>query len=311
MQLVLLPESLSITISKIFAQTRLKATMLDLDQLCTLLHNGEEKSICEKWLHRNEEEKLHTLHYEKRHLEWLGGRICAKAASLRYLLGSHSDQSKQAAIHAPLLQIMPSASGRPFLDGKALPQDLSMPHISISHSKKYAMAVAATSHCGIDIQADSKALARVKDRFCSREEEELLGRELKQLLFPQHLTLLWAAKEAVKKATTLESMPGFLDLMLTHIQTTARDGLVSRAPGMAQERPTARDGLVSRTPGMVQERTYPQTESQTTCIFTLEFQEGEQKSFSQGLQFHVAVCLHQGYGIGLCIIPSQAGENNA
>ncbi|MBU1986975.1 MAG: 4'-phosphopantetheinyl transferase superfamily protein [Proteobacteria bacterium] len=293
MQLSPLPESLSLTISKIFAQTRLQATMLDLDQLCTLLHNGEEKAICEKWLHRDEEEKLNSLHYEKRHIEWLGGRICAKEASLRYLQGSHGDQSKQAAIHAPLLQIMPSASGRPFLDEKALPQDLNMPHISISHSKGYAMAVAASSHCGIDIQADSKGLERVKDRFCSREEEELLGHELKQLQLPQHLTLLWAAKEAVKKATTLESMPGFLDLMLTHIQTTAREGLVSRMPGMAQERPT------------------PQTESQTTCLFTLEFQEGQKKSFSRGLQFQVAVCLHQGYGIGLCVIPSQVGENNA
>ncbi len=311
MQLVPLPESLSITISKIFAQTRLKATMLDLDQLCTLIHNGEEKTICEKWLHRNEEEKLHTLHYKKRHLEWLGGRICAKEASVRYLLSSHGNQSKQATIHAPLLQIMPSASGRPFLDDKALPKDLNMPHISISHSKGYAMAVAATSHCGIDIQADSKALERVKDRFCSREEEELLGHELKQLQLPQHLTLLWAAKEAVKKATTLESMPGFLDLLLTHIQTTAKDGLVSWVPGTAQERPTARDGLVSFEPGMVEERPTPQTESQTACLFTLEFQEGRKKSFNRGLQFQVAVCRHQGYGIGLCVIPSQPGENNA
>lgn len=311
MQLAPLPESLSIIISKIFAQTRLEATMLDLGQLCALIHNGEEKVICEKWLHRNEKEKLNSLHYEKRHLEWLGGRICAKEASLRYLLDSHDNQSKQAAIHAPLLQIMPSASGRPFLDGKALPKDLDIPHISISHSKGYAMAVAASTHCGIDIQADSKALERIKNHFCSREEEELLGRELKQLQRPEHLTLLWAAKEAVKKATTLESMPGFLDLMLTHIQTTARDGLVSRVPGRAQERPTARAGLVSFDPGTAEERPPPQTESQTTCLFTLEFQEGQKKSFSRGLQFQVAVCLHQGYGIGLCVIPSQLGENNA
>ncbi|MBA3008173.1 MAG: 4'-phosphopantetheinyl transferase superfamily protein [Proteobacteria bacterium] len=311
MQLAPLPESLSVIISKIFAQTRLQATMLDLGQLCTLLHNGQEKAICEKWLHQVEEEKLNTLHYEKRHLEWLGGRICAKAASLRYLLGSHGNQSEQTSIPAPHLQIMPSASGRPFLDCKALPKNLNMPHISISHSKGYAMAVAASSHCGIDIQADSKALDRVKDRFCSKEEEELLGRELKQLQLPEHLTLLWAAKEAVKKATPLESMPGFLDLMLTHIQTTAKDGLVSRVPGTAQERPTAKEGLVSLEPGMAHERPSPKTESQTTCLFTLDFQEDRKKPFSPQFQFQVAVCLHQGYGIGLCVIPSQAGENNA
>lgn len=293
MQFTPLPESLSLATSKIFSRTRLQAIMLNLNQLCTLLHNGEEKVICEKWLHRNEEEKLNSLHYEKRHLEWLGGRICAKEASLRYLQGSHGDQSKQAAIHAPLLQIMPSASGRPFLDAMVPPDNLSMPHISISHSKGFAMAVAASSHCGLDIQADSKSLERVKDRFCSGEEEKLLGRELKHLQLPQHLTLLWAAKEAVKKASTLESMPGFLDLMLTHIQTIAGNGLESRVPKMALQ-------------GPIQKR-----ESQTTCLFTLDFQEEREKSFSRGLQFQVAVCLYQGYGMGLCVIPSQAGDNNA
>ena len=97
------------------------------------------------------------------------------------------------------------------------------------------MAVAASTWCGIDIQADSASLVRVKDRFCSREEEDLLGHHLKKLQLSDHLTLLWAAKEAVKKGADLERMPGFLDLVLTDIQVMARDGRVSLAPGMAEE----------------------------------------------------------------------------
>jgi len=85
MKLMPLPESLSIDDRKIFAQPRLQTAMLDLDHLATLIHTGEEQTIRQEWLHRREEEKLQTLHYEKRHLEWLGGRICAKEASLQYL----------------------------------------------------------------------------------------------------------------------------------------------------------------------------------------------------------------------------------
>jgi phosphopantetheinyl transferase len=264
MNLSPLPEFLSLEIKKSVAQPRLQTAMLDLDHLATLIHNGAEKTLCQEWLHRIEEEKLQTLHYEKRHLEWLGGRICAKDASLQYL---HTNQSEAAAIRAPQLQIIRSASGRPFLDPSSLPEGLNMPHISISHSRGYALAVAASTRCGIDIQAESETLVRVKDRFCSRAEEELLENRLKQLRPSARLTLLWAAKEAIKKAGISERMPGFLDLVLTHIQSS------------------------------------PETGGHAHWAFILYSQESHQ----------VTVWLHQGYGIALCVIPSQTctGVDNA
>ncbi len=273
-----LPEFLFIDDGNIFAQPRLQTAMLDLDHLATLIHNGEEKTLCRDWLHRREEEKLQTLRYEKRHLEWLGGRICAKAAGLQYLhannlvsWGQNSILSPRtlssAALRAPLLQIMSSASGRPFLDPSGLPEVLSMPHISISHSRGYALAVAASSPCGVDIQAESETLVRVKDRFCSRTEEELLGHRLKQLRPATRLTLLWAAKEAVKKSVISERMPGFLDLALTHIESI------------------------------------PETGGHAHWAFVFDSQEN----------YPVTVCLYQGYGIGLCVIPAQpcTGADNA
>ena len=274
MHLSPLPESLVIAINKSFAWTRLHGAMLDLDHLHTFIHNGQEKTLDQEWLHREEQEKLQTLHYEKRHLEWLGGRICAKQASLQYL---HGNPSSPAALRAPHLQIMTAASGRPFLDHSALPADLGRPHISISHSKRYALAVAASTPCGIDIQATSDALGRVQDRFCSQEEEGLLIRDLKNMQLPDHLTLLWAAKEAVKKGAELARMPGFLDLTLTHIQD------IREAEGL------------------------------TNCLFTLDYQDKHQNSGNPQLQFQVTVCLYQGYGIGLCIPPAQPcpGLNHA
>lgn len=289
MNLSPLPDSLSLEIRKIFAQPRLQAAMLDLDHLAALIRKGEEKTLCREWLHRREEEKLQTLHYEKRHLEWLGGRICAKEASLQYLQSNQSEGAA-ATLRAPLLQIMKSSSGRPFLDPGVLPGDLSMPHISISHSRGYALAVAASTPCGIDIQADSGTLARVKDRFCSRAEEELLGHRLKQLPPSARLTLLWAAKEAVKKGALFKRMPGFLDLALTHIQTTAGDDLVLLEPGMAKER--------SRT----------ETGGQAHCLFTLDSLESNRQLRRPPLQFLVTVCRHQGYGIGLYVLPSQPSQ---
>jgi phosphopantetheinyl transferase len=261
MHLSPLPESLIMGINKRFASTRLHGAMLDLDHLRTCIDAGQEKALVQEWLHREEQEKLQTLHYEKRHLEWLGGRICAKQASLKYLHGNPS----KSTLCAPQLQIMTAASGRPFLDQSAMPGDLNTPHISISHSRRYALAVAASTPCGIDIQVTSDALSRVKERFCSQEEEGLLGRDLKKLQFPDQLTLLWAAKEAVKKGAELPHMPGFLDLALTHIQD------IPEAGGLAN------------------------------CLFTFEYQDSHQEPGNPQLQFQVTVCLHQGYGIGLCL----------
>jgi 4'-phosphopantetheinyl transferase EntD len=278
MQLLPLPESLIIDIRKIFAWARLQATMLDLDHLRALIEEGQEGAICQDWLHGTEQEKLSTLHYPKRHLEWLGGRICAKQAARQYLLhGSQGNPSAPAAMRAPHLQITSAPSGRPLLDPGTLPGDPGTPHISISHSKRYALAVAASTPCGIDIQAASDALGRVHDRFCSTEEEALLGRHLQKLQPSDHLTLLWAAKEAVKKATDFDRMPGFLDLALTDIQTIA------------------------------------ETDSPANCLFTLDYQDRHQESCTPQLQLQVTVCLFQGYGIGLCVIPSQPcpGVNHA
>jgi len=278
MQLSPIPNAMSIGIKKSFAWARLQATMVDLDHLRALIENGQERAICQDWLHGTEQEKLSTLHYPKRHLEWLGGRICAKQAARQYLLhGNQGNPSEPAAPRAPHLQIMTAPSGRPLLDPGVLPEDLSTPHISISHSKRYALAVAASTPCGIDIQATSDALGRVQDRFCSRGEKELLGRHLKKLQLSEHLTLLWAAKEAVKKATTFDRMPGFLDLALTHIQTI------------------------------------PETDDPANCLFVLVYQDRHQESGTPQLHFQVTVCLYQGYGIGLCVIPSQPcpGMNNA
>ncbi len=261
-----LPELLISGSGSNFFTTPLSAAMLDLGRLRAMVEDGQEEDLCQQWLHPKEQEKLQTLRYQKRHLEWLGGRICAKKACLHYLTGGNDDmQPEPAAPDAAHLQFMIAESGRPFLNPNAVPEQGTVPHVSISHSRGYALAIAASTPCGIDIQAVSDALLRVKDRFCSPEEEELLARHLQKLQPGERLALLWAVKEAIKKTGVFNQMPGFLDLVLTGIQP---------APQTA-------------SPG-------------APCLFHLDYKDRRENPAGRKQHIPTAACLHEGYGIGLC-----------
>jgi phosphopantetheinyl transferase len=244
-----------------------RVTLLDLDHLALLIQNGQEHSLCQQWLDKKEQQKLLELRYEKRHRQWLGGRICAKEAALQFLNNGLAASAELVAQH---LQIGIAASGRPLLT----PHDQSeshpsLPYISISHSGRYAMAAASSSPCGIDIQENHPTLLRVKDRFCTHAEETILTNSLETLHLPDHLTLLWAAKEAIKKAVTLDHMPGFLDLTLTQVHALTA---MPDAEGWRF--------LLSR--------------------------KSAAKSDEKQPQFTVTTCRYQGYGIGLCLLPDPA-----
>jgi phosphopantetheinyl transferase len=266
MPFVSLPELLISGSGSNFFPTTVSTAMLDLDLLRAMIEDGQEKDLCQQWLHPEEQEKLQTLRYRKRHLEWLGGRICAKKACQHYLTGGNDgSQPEPAAPDAAHLQVMIAESGRPFLNPDAVPEGETIPHISISHSRGYALAIAAPAPCGVDIQAVSDALIRVKDRFCSPMEEELLAGHLQNLQPGERLALLWAVKEAIKKGGVFEQMPGFLDLVLTGLQP---------APWAA-------------SPG-------------APCLFLLDYLDRRENPAGRKVPIPTVACLHQGYAIGLC-----------
>ena len=266
-----LPPSLIAGIGNIFARSHLEAKILELASLRELVHHQEEEALRREWLHREEQEKLSTLRYQKRHVEWLGGRICVKEALLAFL---KSAGPLSADVSAPRLRIVSAPSGRPLLRQGADSGTMAVPHISISHSGEYVMAVAATVPCGIDIQENRDALGRVKEKFCDAAEEKMMMHLLAALAPSEHLTLLWAAKEAVKKGVILERMPGFLELRLHRIESV----------------------LAPDHPGCF--------------LFTFAFlvdnpgKAGAPPASSS--QFQALVCLHQGYGIGLCLSSSHS-----
>jgi 4'-phosphopantetheinyl transferase EntD len=181
-------------------------TLCELDALEETLRMHEAAKICSIFLSPAEQEIYQGFSYDKRRLEWLGGRLACKAALLE-LLGD-------AAPAPAALAILPSVNGAPNLQA-SLPGTLLPPAISISHSTNFAAAAASRAvSCGIDIQEITGRTERVRKRFATTAELALLRSCTRELTEPQRLSLLWSAKEAVKKSV-LKDHPGFVrDIVL-------------------------------------------------------------------------------------------------
>lgn len=193
---------------------RLVGTMLDITRLVDLIDNNQEQHLCEMWCNEQEQRQLQMFSLPKRRREWLAGRICAKQAIHNFLL-DHSPKDI-APPRFTELHIVPTESGRPILQERpAMPNP---PLISISHSGKFATALAASLHCGIDIQEIRISLAKIRPQFCSDKEYEQLAIYLPNHAPLERLALLWAGKEALRKATPLPPMPGFLAMRLVDVR---------------------------------------------------------------------------------------------
>ena len=212
MPTITVPETFSATLKKASRQPCSSPVLLGLSSL------GDHSSTAERhptvWLSTEERDRFSQFKLEKRKKEWLAGRICAKIAVQEYFSNHCHDRIMPACTE---FSIANSATGRPLLIWNT--GEPSGPDISISHSGSLALAIAARTSCGVDIQKTRDALVRVRERFCTGREEDLLRSvaHKDQPLMP--LTLLWTAKEAAQKALSINEMPGFLDLVLARIET--------------------------------------------------------------------------------------------
>ena len=167
------------------------------------------------YLGPQERERFHSFRYEKRRSEWLAGRIAAKCAGLQ--LQNDDEKICWGKKQWQQLQIAADISGRPYILWSVHESSTPM-RISISHSRGYAIAMAAWDNCGVDIQQVTQAVERVEERFVGAEEKNILA-EIASLQGRQAaLTLLWSAKEAVKKTCGRADLPGFLDIRLQSLQ---------------------------------------------------------------------------------------------
>jgi len=157
-----------------------------------------------RYLSAAELEQWSGFHLKKRRTEWLGGRLSAKWAAAGLLNKAEMDWHS--------LVIQSEEDGRPYLAAGVRPV---APFISISHSGHLAAALAANLPCGLDIQQPDAKMHTVKKRFATPEEEDLLTAALPQSFTKtEQLTLLWAAKEAVRKMVRISPLLGLLDIRL-------------------------------------------------------------------------------------------------
>lgn len=203
-----LPDSLSILADTLFPQSLATVITLSLSHL-----SHQTTATLAHWLHEHELTRLSEFKFEKRHREWLGGRICAKQTL--YLFLQQAGKSSSYPQHHQY-RVASEESGRPYF-----PQlddvDFSLPRLSISHSKEYATALISRSHCGIDIQYPAESLERVKKQFTNANEEQLILQSLPKLQPIARLAMIWTGKEAIKKMLSPTGMPGFHQLRLTKI----------------------------------------------------------------------------------------------
>lgn len=173
-------------------------------------------------LHTNETDLYNGYSFVKRRSEYLTGRICAKLAIQGYLSDLNRTQTALKAAELRAIEIANSKTGRPsplFHDGSGT-VDLD---ISISHSGDYGLALVTRQKCGIDIQLQQESLLRVREKYCSENEYRLLESRLDTINPLHRLGLLWASKEAAKKALSVRRMPGFNELTLIRMKENQKD----------------------------------------------------------------------------------------
>jgi len=194
--------------------------MLKIPDLSRRIDRDGEEIVASEFLQIQEMETFLNFRWEKRRREWLAGRVAAKHAACSVLYGD--GLCPPNAWHD--YYVITVEGGRPYL---APGQDL--PDISISHSGSVAVAMACSNaRCGIDIQEMSEKIIRVREKF-AREKEIALYRQNAGSLNLEDIefwTLLWSAKEALRKGVHVQPIVGFLELQLSSISGDRINGLI-------------------------------------------------------------------------------------
>ncbi|WP_205227609.1 4'-phosphopantetheinyl transferase superfamily protein [Desulfobulbus rhabdoformis] len=180
---------------------------IDLNLLTMAMQDTRKDTLVQALLAPREQDIFTGFSYQKRRIEWLGGRLAAKKALCQHTPGLGNWNA---------ISILPQEHGQPgvYLSG----QKETAVQISISHSADYAVAGATSSvNCGVDIQQFSDGLLRVRERFATAEEIALLQDEPESIC---RLGLLWSAKEALKKCFFVTDSSFFGHIRLVQAEKT-------------------------------------------------------------------------------------------
>lgn len=187
---------------------------VSLDALHDQAFKLNDHAIANIFLADDERNRFNVFRYLKRKREWLGGRIAAKLAVAEYLLGELApDETNWSE-----WQIIPDTNGKPHVESTTKREN-NPPHISISHSGGLAIALASPLPCGIDIQKKTATVTKVRDRFSEPQEVSIMNsnQNFAGMDEATKLTMLWAAKEAVRKTVDVSPLLGFKEMNLVKV----------------------------------------------------------------------------------------------
>jgi phosphopantetheinyl transferase len=155
-------------------------------------------------------------------MEWLAGRIAAKYAAVKLCLPLEN-LPREHQVEWKKWEVAPDANGRPFLKTKG-----KIPGISISHSDGKAVAMAAScGTCGIDIQKISSRISKIESKFIDTNEKKFRRNDcLANFSDETFLTLVWSAKEALRKGSGFQPVIGFMEMTLVSVSGSRDSGLV-------------------------------------------------------------------------------------
>ena len=210
----LFPEAFQKAVTQIFGHQAIFPVLLGLLPAGSGSEQAQPEVGPADLLHPGEAAILGNYTFQKRRSEYLTGRVCAKLAVQGYLKRT----GVEPAVAMPEIEITNETGGRPVIqlhNAKARPGTMD---ISISHSGDYGVALVAGRQCGIDLQEKKSSLIKVQDKYCIEDECMLLAAALSEHEPLTRLAMLWAAKEAAKKALSDQQIPGFLDLKLNDLQ---------------------------------------------------------------------------------------------
>lgn len=163
--------------------------LVDLSLLEDLFPKDKLPALFAERLSSAEMQQLTKFTFKKRYTEWLGGRLAAK-----YCFELLQKKTTKTPLTSQKFSIIADEHGRPCLEASSLPPTT----VSISHSKGYAAAyVSHNQSCGIDIQQVTQKMLTVAEKFTNQNEKSLFRDVHNQFL---SLTIIWVAKEAVKKS---------------------------------------------------------------------------------------------------------------
>ena len=153
-------------------------------------------------LSQGEEERLTTIHSQKKQREFL---------AIRHLL-------QQAQLPTTALYYTPE--GKPQLEGR---------NISITHSQDFVMIALSPRPIGIDIERCTPRILRLAPRFPPWQAPPDMN-ELTQI---QAYTQLWTIKEALYKIADQPSVRFYEDLQVPHFQalTSRQQALITHPEG--------------------------------------------------------------------------------